>query len=95
MTIQKHPWEFLWVNEKLNLSKKSNSFLRAFAEACVRADEENYAILQPALRELMKKYPVKIKELNMIPLQEEQNAKDSGPAEQDGGKDDQASKAQP
>lgn len=33
------------------------SFLRAFAHACMRADEENEIILAPALKALIEKYP--------------------------------------
>jgi hypothetical protein len=33
------------------------SFIRTFAEACLRTDQDNEQILRPALRALMKKYP--------------------------------------
>jgi len=43
-----------WCN---NASARGGSFIKAFAEACLRADEDNIVILTPALHTLMTKYP--------------------------------------
>ena len=71
MAIQNYPWELIWVNQKLQFSKDSNSFLRAFCEACVRADDENYELLRPVLQKLMEKYPVKTKEAGIEAISEQ------------------------
>jgi hypothetical protein len=47
-----------YVRGKFASRKDSNSFLEKFCEACLRADNQNYELLRPALRELMKKYPL-------------------------------------
>jgi hypothetical protein len=46
-----------WVFGALHPNAQAGSFVRAFAEACARADAENYAVLRPALLAIAKKYP--------------------------------------
>jgi hypothetical protein len=41
----------------LNVQTDAGDFLKAFAEAVLRADEENLVILLPAISALMEKYP--------------------------------------
>ena len=43
-----------WLNLAL---RYGGDFVKTFAKACFRADDENFAILRPALSELMNKYP--------------------------------------
>ena len=40
-----------------NSPTRPGDFLKALAEAAVRADHRNYAILRPALSEIHRKYP--------------------------------------
>lgn len=67
MTIQFYPEELDYVNAKmhpLGLTDPS-SFLGAFLLACLRADNENYELLRPALRALMVKYPADAERLKI------------------------------
>jgi hypothetical protein len=48
-------WLLGIVNEK---PTESGGFLKTLADAALRADCQNYAILRPALLEIQKKYPV-------------------------------------
>lgn len=48
------PWLFSILDDQ---PVKPGGFLLAFAQAAIRADAENYAILRPALRDLRRKYP--------------------------------------
>lgn len=48
------PWLFGIVNNK---PRRPGDFLKSVAEAALRADPENYAILYPALIVLQAKYP--------------------------------------
>lgn len=58
MSIQQFPEELDWVNATLHpLSSKPGSFVTAFCQAALAADESNYTILRPAVRILMEKYP--------------------------------------
>lgn len=58
MIVQTDPALISWV---LGISNgkptRSGDFLRALADAALRADALNYAILRPALLELKEKYP--------------------------------------
>jgi hypothetical protein len=56
--IQIYPDELDYVNAKMGCTG-DKSFLRAFLEACLRADEENYALLRPVLHHFMRKYPLR------------------------------------
>lgn len=47
------PWLLGIVNHR---PTRAGDFLKAVADAALRADFENYAILRPALLELQKKY---------------------------------------
>jgi hypothetical protein len=53
------PDELDYVNAKLHPlgGTSANSFLYSFLNACLRADGDNYRLLQPILREYMTKYP--------------------------------------
>ena len=58
--IQDYPQELDYVNAKLaEAHEGSESFLVAFLNACLRADDENYAVIQVALRFFITKYPAK------------------------------------
>ena len=46
-----------WVFGAAHPNSSASSFVRTFAEACIRADGDNYPILRPALLEIAKKYP--------------------------------------
>ena len=66
MTVQFYPDELNYINAKLHpLAPKCGSFLDAFLRACMAADGENYALLRPALREIMMKYPADEERLRM------------------------------
>jgi len=56
-TIQEYPDELDYVNAKLRVSDRLESFLTAFLYACLRADGENYELIRPALLALRGKYP--------------------------------------
>ncbi len=43
-----------WLTAALNLG---GSFIKTIAQAALRADEDNYAILRPVLLQLKDKYP--------------------------------------
>lgn len=45
--------ERIWLN---NARALAGSFLKTFAMACFAADDTNFAILRPALKQLMEKY---------------------------------------
>jgi hypothetical protein len=61
MTMHHYPEESTYILAILHpKAPKVGSFLMAFCEACVRADIENYELLRPALKVLMKKYPCDI-----------------------------------
>ena len=59
MTIQLNPEQLDYVNAKLAEPRDENSFLSHFLEACLRADAENYDLLEPIVEKLMDKYPAK------------------------------------
>jgi len=46
-----------WIKNASNPANNAGSFVRAIAEAALRADHENYALLRPVLLELRRKYP--------------------------------------
>jgi len=46
-----------WVYGAMNPRSGAGDFVRRIAEACARADWENYPILRPALLAIAKKYP--------------------------------------
>lgn len=46
--------EFMWVH---NAKQYGGSFVSFFAHAIIYADNENLEILEPILKELIKKYP--------------------------------------
>jgi hypothetical protein len=56
--INFYPKEAAYVRGKYGSRKDSNSFLEKFCEACLRADNENYELLRPAVQAFMKKYPL-------------------------------------
>lgn len=58
--IQFFPDDLDYVNAKLEEAHEGNeSFLVAFLNACLRADDENYALLRPVLHHFMRKYPLR------------------------------------
>jgi hypothetical protein len=62
--IQEHPAELNYVNAWIGpLAQRPGNFLSTFLEACLRADDENYEILRPALLILMDKYPAPVERL--------------------------------
>lgn len=46
-----------WVFGAMHERSDAGDFVRHFAEACARADWENYPLLRPALLEIARKYP--------------------------------------
>lgn len=57
MMLQDDPEMLNYVNAKLHeLAPPPGSFLKAFLEACRRADSDNYPLLMPALRIFSVKY---------------------------------------
>jgi len=40
-----------------NAIHRGGSFVHALGTACLQADDSNFIILRPALREIMEKYP--------------------------------------
>lgn len=46
--------ERIWCS---NATMRGGSFVSAFADACLRADDHNITILKPALVQIMEKYP--------------------------------------
>lgn len=68
MIIQFYPDELDYVNATLHPSLRApddKSFLGTFCQACLRADDDNYELLRPALLALMEKYPVGAERLEM------------------------------
>lgn len=72
MSIQFYPDELDYVNAKLGSvqnvndeAPKCGGFLQAFLIACLRADDPNYEIIQPALRTFMQIYPADPERLEM------------------------------
>lgn len=65
--IQLFPDELDYVNAKLHPlgGTDEHSFLCNFLTACIRADAENYRLLQPILRQYMVKYPANPERLHM------------------------------
>ena len=56
--LDHYPELHAYVVDKLN-DDKPGSFLRHFLEACLYADFENIEIVEPALRQIMAKYPLR------------------------------------
>lgn len=55
-----------YVNAKLHpLAPRPGRFLELFLHCCLRADDQNYEILRPALQYFMEKYPADPKRLEM------------------------------
>jgi hypothetical protein len=64
MSIQEYPDELNYVNAKISERRDmTTSFVHAFAQACLRADDENYTKIRPALHFFMQKYPAEPKRL--------------------------------
>jgi hypothetical protein len=56
MSIQFYPVEFAYANGKLN--EICGQFLRMFLLACLKASDEDYELMRPALNAFQDKYPV-------------------------------------
>jgi hypothetical protein len=66
MTIQGYSSELDYVNAQLTLKGDGDkSFLGTFCQACLRADEQNYELIRPALHAFMRKYPANPERLRM------------------------------
>lgn len=63
MEIQMYPDELDWVYATLG---RCGSFLEKFCGACLQADPQNYELLRPVVRELMRKYPQEVSHRSSI-----------------------------
>jgi hypothetical protein len=69
MTIQFYPDELDYVNAQLHPLVKCGAFLECFFQSCLRADDENYELLRPILKEFILKYPANEERLAMERLE--------------------------
>jgi hypothetical protein len=54
---QEDPELFTWLRNAMDRGGAGGSFLKSFAEAAFRADDDNYRLLRPIVLVLKGKYP--------------------------------------